>query len=263
MPTQEKVAAVAEIKEKFSNSKSAVLTDYRGLSVEQMAALRRDLRKDGIEYHVFKNTLTKIAAAELELSELDQLLEGPTAIAFATQDPIRPAKLLYDFARKSGILKLKGTLLEGKVYDAEATRMLASLPSRDQLIAKLLGTMNGPIGGLVRVMNGPVAAFARVVNAIAQQKGAGAEPAPAEPAVEAPAVEAAAPAMEPEVEATAPAVEAPETEATAPAAEAPEVEEAAAEVEAPEAAEAAPSEEAPAEDALPEAAPTEQAPAQD
>jgi large subunit ribosomal protein L10 len=179
MPTQEKVAAVAAIKEKLSGASSAVLTDYRGLTVEAMASLRRELRKEGIEYEVVKNTLTKIAADELELSDLDPLLEGPTAIAFASQDPVRPTKLLNDFARKGGVLKLKGTLLEGKVYDADGTKMLAMLPPKDQLIASLLGTMQAPIGGLLRVAGGPIAAFARVLDGIAKQKAAAGGETPA------------------------------------------------------------------------------------
>lgn len=207
MATEAKITAVAEIKQKIAQAKSVVVTDYRGLTVDELAQLRRSLRATGVEYKIVKNTLTKLAVDELELSDLDALLEGPTAMAFSYEDAVAPAKLLNDFAKKSGVLKLKGMLLEGKVYDAEGARMLATLPGRDELIAKLLGTMNAPIAAFARVLAGPIGAFARVCQAIADQRVAGGEAAPVKHEEPAPVNEAEPPAAQEAAEEEAPAAE--------------------------------------------------------
>jgi large subunit ribosomal protein L10 len=254
MPTDVKRAAVAEIKDKIDRAESVVFADYRGLSVADMQELRRNLRSAGIEFKVVKNTLTQLAVKDLEIEELMALLEGPTAAAFGAEDAIAPAKLLNDYARKSGILKLKGMLFEGSFYDADGTKALAILPSKEVLIAKLLGTMNAPITAFARVINAPIAAFARALQAVADKRVAEGEAAPApakaevaEAAPEAQAAEAPVEALAEEAEAPE-AAEAAELEATeAPPEEAP-AEEAPAEEATAEAAEPAEAEEAPAEE---------------
>lgn len=216
MPREDKVTAVAEVKEKIEKAEAVVFTDYRGLTVSEMAELRRSLKQAGVEYKVVKNTLTRRAVDELELEGLHELLDGPTALAFGYDDPVTPAKLLFDFSKKSDVLELKGALLGSDVYDAERTKALASLPAREVLLGQLLGAMQGPIAGFVRVMAGPASAFARVLKAIADQKAASGEAPPAAEAAEAPpAAEEPAPAEE------APSAEAPAAEEASAAEDAP------------------------------------------
>ncbi|RJQ55319.1 MAG: 50S ribosomal protein L10 [Actinobacteria bacterium] len=170
MATPEKEEAVREIRDKLSQAKVAVLTEFRGLNVHDLAELRAKLRAAGVEYKVVKNTLTKRAVDELGLEELDPYLEGPTAIAFGYDDEIAPAKVLADFAKAHADLRMKAGMLQGSVLDAERVRALAKIPPREQLVAQLLGTLQSPVAGLARVLNGPAAGLARVLNQVAQQK---------------------------------------------------------------------------------------------
>lgn len=200
MPREDKVAAVAEVKDKIEKAETVVFTDYRGMSVEDMAQLRRLLKEAGVEYKVVKNTLTCRAVDELKLEGLEELLDGPTALAFGYDDPAVPARVLNDFAKKSDFLKLKGALVGGEVYDALKTKALATLPSRDVLLAKLLGTLQAPMAGLLRVLAGPPAAFARVLQAIVDQRVAAGEVAEPPRLEEAAAAVAGEKAEEPEPE---------------------------------------------------------------
>lgn len=172
MPTLEKEELVEEIKDRFSRSEAVILVDYRGLTVKELQALRGKLRECGCELRVYKNTLTEIALRELAMPELGGLLEGPTAFTFGFGDPVAPAKALTAFAKDHKALELKGGLVQRAVMGAEDVKALATLPSREELVAKLLGTMQNPLGGLVRVLAGPAGAFARVVKAVADQKAA-------------------------------------------------------------------------------------------
>jgi large subunit ribosomal protein L10 len=170
MARPEKVAVVEELTQKISQSQLAVLTDYRGLNVKDITELRKKLREAGIEYKVVKNTLTTLAAKKLELDDLEPHLAGPTAIAFGYDDPVAPAKILSEFAEDHKQLELKAGLLDGKLIGAEAIADLAKLPSREVLLAMLLGAMQGPIGGFARVLAGPVTGFVRVLDKIREQK---------------------------------------------------------------------------------------------
>jgi large subunit ribosomal protein L10 len=172
MPTADKAATVAEIKEKLTASSAVILTDYRGLTVKEMQSLRTSVRKAGGDVKVYKNTLTVLAVRELAMPQMDDLLQGPTLFTFAAGDPVSTAKALMDFAKDHQQLEVKGGFIESQVVGADSVKALASLPSREQLLAKLLGTMNNPMSQFVRVLNGPAAAFARALNAIAQQKQA-------------------------------------------------------------------------------------------
>lgn len=172
MPTAQKEELVEEIKDKFAASPSILLADYRGLSVKELQQLRRKLREVGAELTVYKNSLTEIAMRELALPSMASFLAGPTAFVFAGDDPVAPAKALTAFAKEHEALQLKGGLVESQVVDAQSVKAIASLPSREELIAKLLGTMVNPLVGLARVLNGPVEAFARTVQAVADQKAA-------------------------------------------------------------------------------------------
>lgn len=167
----EKQQIVAELAAKMQNATAGVLVNYEGITVELDTKLRAELRKNGIYYAVVKNTLTRLAAKQSGYEGLDQWLNGATAIAITDGDPVQPAKLLSDFAKKQPkFFEVKGGFIEGKVVDAENVNYIASLPSKEILIATVLGTLNAPI-----------AALARAINAIAEQKGAPAETTEAAP----------------------------------------------------------------------------------
>lgn len=172
----EKKAVVAELTEKLKNAASGVLVDYKGITVEDDTKLRAELRKNNVEYSVVKNTLTRFAAKEAGYGELDSVLNGTTALAISMDDAVMPAKLIGAFAKKSKTFQIKAGFVDGKVVDVATVQQLAELPSKEILLAMVLGTMNAPIASL-----------ARAIKAIAEQKGAPAE-APAEEA----AAEAAA-----------------------------------------------------------------------
>ncbi len=172
MPTVDKKAIVAEIKERFAASAGVIVADYRGLSVKEMRTLRTNVRSVGGEVKIYKNTLAELAIRELAMPSMDALLTGPTAIIFLEGDPVAPAKAVMDFAKEHKLLEVKGGFIEHAVVNAESVKAIASLPAREVLIAKLLGTLQAPASGFVRVLNGPAAAFARALRAVADQKAA-------------------------------------------------------------------------------------------
>ena len=167
---QKKEQIVAEIKEKLEQSSSVILTDYRGLNVSQVTKMRAELRQAGVEFKVLKNTLTSLAANEIGLSELDQYLEGPTALAFSQDDPVAPAKILIKYAKEFKKLEIKGGVLEGKVVDLEAVKALADLPSREELLAQVLRGMQSPMAGFAGALSGVLRNFVYVLDAVRQQK---------------------------------------------------------------------------------------------
>jgi len=164
MARADKAAAVAELTEEFRSSGAAVLTEYRGLSVAQIAALRRSLGQD-TSYRVVKNTLTKIAAKEAGVDAFDGLLQGPSAIAFVKGDPVEAAKSLRDFARDTSLV-LKGGVLEGKALDAAELAKLADLESREVLLAKLAGAMKASMAGAAALFQAPLTNAARLAEAL-------------------------------------------------------------------------------------------------
>ncbi len=172
MPTSEKQRLVAEIKDRLSSSGGVILADYRGLSVKDMRALRTSLHETGSEATVYKNSLAQIAIRELELPNMDEYLAGPTVFVFTPEDPVATAKALLAFAKENKAFAFKGGLIEGNVVTADAVRAIAVLPSREELIAKLMGTMLNPIRGFMAMANAPAGAFARAVKAVADQKAA-------------------------------------------------------------------------------------------
>lgn len=168
--TAVKQERVAEIKEKLSRGKGVVLADYRGISVALDTKLRRKMRDAGIEYRVVKNAYTRIAATELGFEALGEHLVGPVAIAISYEDAVAPAKMLAEFAKEHKILTLKAGVVEGQVIGADGVKALASLPSREVLIAKLLGSMNAPITGMVNVLQGNIRNLVYTLDAIRAQK---------------------------------------------------------------------------------------------
>lgn len=168
----EKQAVVGELKDKLLATKGAVLTNYCGLTVAMDTKMRRKMREAGVEYRVVKNTMTRIAAQDASIEGLEQYLEGPTAIALSSTDPVAPAKVLTDFIRENKLqaLEIKAGLVEGKVIDANGVKALATLPPREVLIAKMLGTMQAPIVGFVRTLNGLPGNLVYALEAIRKQK---------------------------------------------------------------------------------------------
>ncbi len=188
-PRPEKVAVVDEVREKLAGADAALLTEYRGLTVKQLAELRRQLRPAGAEYKIYKNTLVRFAAREVVDDQLDPLLTGPTAITFVRGDAAAVAKLLRDYARGHQALVVKGGLLGDKVVSAKDVEALADLPPRDVLLAQLAGAFQAPMVKLAGLLQALPRNFAYGLAALIDQRG-GPE-APAEPATEAAATEAA------------------------------------------------------------------------
>lgn len=213
-----KKAQVAELVETLKAGATGVLVDYRGLSVEEDTKLRNDLRAAGVKYFVVKNTLLRLAANQVGLEDLDSILHGPTALAIS-DDPVAPAKVIADFAKENEKMEIKSGFMDGKVMTLDEIKALAKTPSKETLIAKMMGSLNSPISGLARLLSTIVDGGVEISDLIAKKAG---EAAPAEEAAaEAPAEEA--PAAE-EAVAEAPAEEAPVAEeaAEAPAEEAAE-----------------------------------------
>ena len=150
---QLKEAKVAEIKEKLEKSQAVVLASYQGLTVEEDTQLRKTLREAGVEYKVYKNTLVTLAAKELGLDGIEEFLEGPVSIAFGYEDATAPARILNDFAKTHKKLELKAGIIEGEIYDQEKVTQLASIPSKEVLIAKLLGSIKAPLSNLAYLLN--------------------------------------------------------------------------------------------------------------
>lgn len=167
-----KEAAVQELVEKLGQAQGVVLTDYRGISVNKMSDLRRQLRQAGVELKVVKNTLAKRAADELGISGLDQYLEGPTALAYSLTDPVAPAKQVSEFIKTSKILEIKAGLVEGKVISASGVQALADLPSREVLVAQVVGAMAAPLSGFLNVLQGPMRKLGYALEAVRKQKEA-------------------------------------------------------------------------------------------
>lgn len=165
-----KVKAVEEIRDKFSRASAAILTDYRGLNVAEMTELRRKLREQEVEFKVLKNTLTSIAVKELNY-DLDEYLEGPTAIAFSYHDPVAPAKVLAEFAKKNKFLELKAGVIEGKVADKDMVIELSKMPSREELLAKAVGSIQAPLYDIVGVLGGTLRNLVYTLQAVQEKKG--------------------------------------------------------------------------------------------
>ncbi|MDO8685204.1 MAG: 50S ribosomal protein L10 [Clostridiales bacterium] len=170
---KQKKEVVASLLEKIKSARSIVLADYRGLTVAQDTELRNALRKAGIEYKVVKNTLTALASKQAGISGLEEYLKGPTAIAMSNVDPVAPAKVMMEYAKKFEKLNLKGGVVEGKVVNVDGVKDLSELPPREVLIARVLGAFNAPISGFVNVLNGNIRGLVIALNAIAEKKAEG------------------------------------------------------------------------------------------
>lgn len=172
MPNVQNQESLVKIKEDLAGVNAMWVVDYRGLTVKEIQNLRNDVRGADASMKVYKNTLMHLALAELELPSLDSVLEGPSAFVFAGEDPVASAKALKEFAKSNPNLVIKGGMMDGAFLDAAQVEAVASLPSREELIAKLLGTITNPMSQIVRVLNAPMETFARCVSQIAEQKPA-------------------------------------------------------------------------------------------
>ena len=193
---------VEEIAAAVKDAQSVVLVDYRGLTVEQDTQLRKQLREAGITYKVYKNTMMNFAFKGTDCEALLPYLEGPSAVAISTEDATAPARVLCKFAKTADALEVKGGIVEGIAYDAKGINEIAKIPSREELLSKLLGSIQSPIAN-----------FARVMNQLAEKGGAS--------ECEAPAKEEAAPVEEAPAAEAAPAEETPAEAEAAPAEETP------------------------------------------
>lgn len=158
------------LKEDLSGAKIVVLTSYRGLTVAQMNKLRRSLQGEGIKYKVVKNTLTRIAANELGLEEINTYMEGPVAIAYGYDDPVTPVKLLVSFAKENEQLVLKGGLLERQLLDEQGLKSLSQLPNREVLLARTLGCFQAPLSGMLNVLQGNLRGLVYVLQAVKEKQ---------------------------------------------------------------------------------------------
>ena len=210
MARPEKAAAVEEISSRFGEAGAALLTEYRGLTVTEIADVRNALREADADYKVMKNTLVRIAAQEVGLADLAGLLTGPTAIAFCRGDAVAAAKVLDEAAKRFPVLVVKGGVLNGKILDADQARALASIESREVLLSKIAMLVNQPAQQTVNVLSALLRNLGSMLAQVVEQKGA---EAPAEPAGETPR---AAPEEAPEAE--QPPAEVPEAQDQAPAA---------------------------------------------
>jgi large subunit ribosomal protein L10 len=172
MPNAEKIELVKQIKDDLSAAGAVWVVDYRGLSVKQSEALRGAIRAQGASLKIYKNSFTELALKELELPTLGDILQGPSAFVFVSGDPVSSAKALKAFAKENDKLQIKGGMLDKAVVTADQVKAIAELPSREELIAKLLGTLQNPLTGIVRVINGPAEKFVRTLAAVAESKAA-------------------------------------------------------------------------------------------
>ena len=150
---ESKKEIVAQLTERLKNAQAGVIADYRGLTVAQDTELRAKLREAGVEYTIVKNTLTRFAANEVGLEGLDPILHGPTALATSADDVVAPAKVLVEFAKSNEQLEIKAGFVDGKVISVDEVKVYASIPNKETLISKMLGSLQAPIGNLGRTLD--------------------------------------------------------------------------------------------------------------
>ena len=168
-----KTKAIGELKESFGVSPDFIFTDYRGLTVEQITNLRKQLRTKEVHYKVVKNNFARIAFEQLSAPDVSSYLVGPTAVAIAPKDANEVAKILFDFAREAPALRVKGALVGASVYDAAQTEAFSRLPGRLELISMLMSVMNGPARNLAAALNDIPSRLVRTIKAIADKKAEG------------------------------------------------------------------------------------------
>jgi large subunit ribosomal protein L10 len=173
VPKPEKIATVEEIKEKLDSSAVAILTEFQGLNVAEMTELRKLFRESNVDYKVYKNTLTSLAAKQLDVAGVDEYLVGTTALAISREDPVAPAKIVKNFSSKHVNFKVKAGILNKQVIAPDKVIALADIPPREVLLGMVLGGIQAPIAGLLRVLQGPIQSLAFALKNLAEQKDKG------------------------------------------------------------------------------------------
>ena len=174
MPTQKKIDTVSEFSQKFKDAKSIFLADFTGINVEQTTELRRTFRKAGVEFRVIKNSLAKLSFDDAGIEGMSDMLSGVTSFAFSSDNSVAPIKVITEFnkilKKANKELVVKGCYFEGKIFGPEHVEALASLPSREELLAKLLGTLQAPMGKLLATIQATGQKFVGVLEAVKEQK---------------------------------------------------------------------------------------------
>lgn len=170
MEKQKKKAVIKDIKEKLEKSSLVILTDYKGMTMSQLSVLRKKMRPIDAEYKILKNTLISLALKDKPFEGIDKLLTGPTAVLFGYKDQVMPTKVLTEFMKGNEKLTIKGGILDGKLIDTKIISALSKLPSREVLIAKVLGGMKAPITNLVFDLKGILSKFVYALSAIKDKK---------------------------------------------------------------------------------------------
>jgi len=168
---ESKTEAIGDLKASFGSAEDFIFTDYRGLTVGQITALRKNLRTKDVTYRVVKNNFARIAFEQLSAPDVSSCLVGPTAVAITPKDSNEVAKILFDFAKETPALKVKGALVAGTLYDAAQTEAYSKLPGKLELISMLMSVMNGPARNLAAALNDVPSRLVRTIKAIADQKG--------------------------------------------------------------------------------------------
>jgi large subunit ribosomal protein L10 len=174
MPTAKKESTIEELRKRIAASPNIFFTDYTGLTVAEITKLRGELRKDGTTYAVVKNTLFKIAAGDELAKQVEAFLAGPTAIVFGGADPVAPAKALKQFSDATKPVAVKAAFIDGRLVDKAQVAVLAALPSKQELLARLVGSLASPMRGLVTVLSGNQSGLVRVLNALREKRAAAA-----------------------------------------------------------------------------------------
>lgn len=169
---EQKKKIVDEIKGKVDKAQTVVLVDYRGLNVDELTQLRHQYKEAGVEYKVYKNTMMRFAFKDAGFEDFNQYLTGPNAVAFGFDDPIQAAKITDEFAQKHEKLEIKAGIVDGKIINLDQIKDLASLPSREVLIAQALGGFNAPISGFVNVLQGTIRNLVYALNAVKEKQEA-------------------------------------------------------------------------------------------
>ena len=170
MPTNKKIETVVKLEEALKNSKGIYLTNYTGLNVAQMTELRNQFRKNEIDYRVTKNTLTKIAAKNVDLVDIEDLLNGQIGIAYSYVDPSAPARVIKEFAKDNQDLDVVGIVFEGQRFEGEEFKAIANLPSREDLYSKILSALSQPMTNLASTLNGSMTKLAFTLESLKQTK---------------------------------------------------------------------------------------------
>ena len=170
MPNKKNIEQVKELSESFSRAKAIYFTEYHGLNVGDITKLRSEFFKADVEFKVAKNTLIKLAAEENKIAGLEEILKGSTALAIAYEEPVSPAKVIKEFTKDNELPSVKGILFDGEFMPGEDFKRLANLPSKEELLAKLVSMLNNPLQKLVSTLNAPLQNVAGVLNNLKEQK---------------------------------------------------------------------------------------------